>query len=99
MQYDCKDINLAEAGKKRIEWAWQSMPVCRMIKGRFEKARPLEGVRIAACLHVTTETANLAIALKAGGRRGRALRLESAQHAGRRRRLSRRAREDRRPSR
>jgi len=67
MQYDCKDINLAEAGKKRIEWAWQSMPVCRMIKGRLEKARPLEGVRIAACLHVTTETANLVIALKAAG--------------------------------
>ncbi|MCX5752495.1 MAG: adenosylhomocysteinase [Candidatus Krumholzibacteria bacterium] len=67
MQYDCKDMNLAEAGKKRIEWAWQSMPVCTAIKGRFEKERPLEGARIAACLHVTTETANLVSALKAGG--------------------------------
>ncbi len=67
MQYDCKDLNLAEAGKKRIEWAWANMPVCRMIRARFEKERPLEGVRIAACLHVTTETANLVSALKAGG--------------------------------
>ncbi len=67
MQYDCKDLSLAEAGKKRIEWAWQSMPVCRMIRARFEKERPLAGVRVAACLHVTTETANLAAALKAGG--------------------------------
>jgi adenosylhomocysteinase len=67
MLYDCKDLNLAEAGKNRIEWAWESMPVCRMIRKRFEKERPLEGVRIAACLHVTTETANLVRALKAGG--------------------------------
>jgi adenosylhomocysteinase len=67
MLYDCKDLNLAEAGKNRIEWAWESMPVCRMIRNRFEKERPLEGVRIAACLHVTTETANLVRALKAGG--------------------------------
>ena len=67
MQYDCKDIGLADAGKNRIEWAWQSMPVCRMIRARFERERPLEGVRVAACLHVTTETANLAAALKAGG--------------------------------
>jgi adenosylhomocysteinase len=67
MQYDCKDLNLAEAGRKRIEWAWANMPVCRMIRARFEKERPLEGVRIAACLHVTTETANLVSSLKAGG--------------------------------
>jgi len=67
MQYACKDLNLAEAGKKRIEWASQSMPVCRMIRARFEKERPLKDVRIAACLHVTTETANLVSALKAGG--------------------------------
>jgi adenosylhomocysteinase len=67
MQYDCKDLNLADAGKKRIEWAWANMPVCRMIRARFEKERPLEGVRIAACLHVTTETANLVRSLKAGG--------------------------------
>jgi adenosylhomocysteinase len=67
MRYDCKDLTLAEAGKKRIEWAWGNMPVCRSIRSRFEKERPLEGVRIAACLHVTTETANLASSLKAGG--------------------------------
>jgi adenosylhomocysteinase len=67
MQHDCKDLGLAEAGKKRIEWAWENMPVCRMIRSRFEKQKPLEGVRIAACLHVTTETANLVSSLKAGG--------------------------------
>jgi adenosylhomocysteinase len=67
MQYDCKDVKLAEAGKMRIEWAWGNMPVCRMIRARFEKDAPLDGVRIAACLHVTTETANLVSILKAGG--------------------------------
>ncbi len=67
MRYDCKDMGLAEAGRKRIEWAWENMPVCGMIRSRFEKEKPLAGVRIAACLHVTTETANLAAALKAGG--------------------------------
>ena len=69
MQYDCKDMGLADAGKKRIEWAWENMPVCRSIRVRFEKERPLADVRIAACLHVTTETANLVSALKAGGAR------------------------------
>ena len=69
MQYDCKDLNLAEAGKKRIEWAWGNMPVCGMIKARFEKEKPLKSARIAACLHVTTETANLVSALRAGGAR------------------------------
>ena len=69
MQYDCKDMGLADAGKKRIEWAWENMPVCRSIRARFEKERPLADVRIAACLHVTTETANLVSALKAGGAR------------------------------
>jgi len=67
MQYDCKDLNLAEGGRKRIEWAWANMPVCRMIRERFEKEKPLKGMRIAACLHVTTETANLVSSLKAGG--------------------------------
>jgi adenosylhomocysteinase len=67
MQYDCKDLGLAEAGAKRIEWAWGNMPVCRMIRARFEKEKPLEGVRIAACLHVTTETASLVSSLRAGG--------------------------------
>jgi len=69
MQYDCKDLKLADAGRKRIEWAWESMPVCRMIKARFEKEKPLKSARIAACLHVTTETANLVSALRAGGAR------------------------------
>ena len=64
---DVKDIGLAPKGKLRIEWANQWMPVLRMIRKRFIKERPLEGVRISACLHVTTETANLAIALRDGG--------------------------------
>lgn len=67
MDCDVKDIALAGKGLDRIEWADQSMPVLRFIRERFEKEKPLEGKRIAACLHVTTETANLARALKAGG--------------------------------
>ncbi len=67
MGYDIKDIKLAEAGKKRIEWAEQDMPVLRSIKERFEKEKPFEGKVLAGCLHVTTETANLMITLKAGG--------------------------------
>ena len=67
MQYDCKDLNLAAEGKNRIDWAEERMPVLRMIRERFAKERPLEGVKIAACLHVTTETANLMRTLKAGG--------------------------------
>jgi adenosylhomocysteinase len=67
MNYDIKDINLAAKGKLRIEWAEQSMPVLRLIRERFSKEQPLKGIRIAACLHVTTETANLARTLKAGG--------------------------------
>jgi len=64
---DIKDISLAPAGKLRIEWADRHMPVVRAIRARFAKERPLRGLRIAACLHVTTETANLARTLKAGG--------------------------------
>jgi adenosylhomocysteinase len=64
---DIKDIGLAEAGRKRIEWAEREMPVLRMIRERFEKERPLEGRKLIACCHITTETANLARALKAGG--------------------------------
>ena len=64
---DVKDLNLAAKGKLRIEWASQWMPVLKLIRKRFIKERPLEGVRIAACLHVTTETANLAITLRDGG--------------------------------
>ncbi len=67
MNYDIKDINLAEEGALRIEWANQSMPVLNRIRGRFAKERPLNGVAIAACLHVTTETASLMQTLKIGG--------------------------------
>ena len=64
---DVKDMTLAREGKARIEWADRHMPVLRTIRARFAKERPLEGVRIGACLHVTTETANLARTLQAGG--------------------------------
>jgi adenosylhomocysteinase len=64
---DVKDLRLAEAGKKRTEWAFQSMPVLQSIRKQFIKTQPLKGVRIAACLHVTTETANLMITLRDGG--------------------------------
>ena len=67
MDYHIKDITLADQGKDRIEWASLEMPVLRFIGERFSQQKPLKGVRIAACLHVTTETANLAIALKRGG--------------------------------
>ena len=67
MRYDVKDMALSQKGKKRIEWAEMDMPVLRRIKENFSKKKPLKGVKIAACLHVTTETANLAITLKAGG--------------------------------
>jgi adenosylhomocysteinase len=65
--YDVKDIELAEAGRKRIDWAEIEMPVLRLIRERFERERPLEGLRLSACLHVTSETANLARTLAAGG--------------------------------
>ena len=67
MKYDIKDISLAAKGKNRIEWAERDMPVLRRIKSEFKKKKPLKGVRISACLHVTTETANLMITLKEGG--------------------------------
>jgi adenosylhomocysteinase len=67
VEYDVKDITLAPAGKRRIEWAEREMPVLRLIRERFGKERPLEGVRLVACAHITTETANLARALQAGG--------------------------------
>jgi len=66
-QYDIKDASLAEAGRQRIEWAYREMPVVRLIRQRFASERPLEGIRIAGCLHITTETANLAITLRDGG--------------------------------
>ena len=65
--YDIKDPALAEAGRQRLEWASREMPVIREIRERFAKEKPLKGVRISGCLHITTETANLALALKEGG--------------------------------
>ncbi len=67
MDFDVKDINLADKGKLRIDWAEQNMPVLRLIRERFKKEKPLKGFKVAACLHVTTETACLVQALKEGG--------------------------------
>ncbi len=67
MDGDVKDLGLAEEGRERIAWAANEMPVLALIRERLEKERPLEGVRIGACLHVTTETANLMLTLRAGG--------------------------------
>jgi adenosylhomocysteinase len=67
ISFDIKNIDLAELGKRRIEWANQSMPVLQSIRKDFIKSQPLKGIRISACLHVTTETANLAITLRDGG--------------------------------
>src|SRR6201993_2914169 len=64
---DVKDISLADAGKRKIEWAAQQMPVLELIRKRFVKEQPLKGLRVSACLHVTSETANLMIALRDGG--------------------------------
>ena len=64
---DVKDIGLADAGKRKIEWAHQQMPVLEIIRKRFVKEQPLKGLRVSACLHVTSETANLMIALRDGG--------------------------------
>ena len=65
--YDVKDLGLAETGRQRIDWAAQEMPVLTLIRERFEREQPLDGLRLSACLHVTTETANLALTLAAGG--------------------------------
>lgn len=65
--FDIKDSTLAEGGRRRIEWAEREMPVLRLIRERFEKERPLKGLRVSACLHVTSETANLMRTLHAGG--------------------------------
>jgi adenosylhomocysteinase len=67
VEHDIRDLGLAPGGRYRIEWAERDMPVLRQIRERFEKERPLEGVRLSACLHITTETANLARTLQAGG--------------------------------
>jgi adenosylhomocysteinase len=66
-QYEIKDPSLAEAGRQRIEWAYLEMPVVKIIRERFAKEKPLKGIRISACLHITTETANLALTLREGG--------------------------------
>ena len=66
-KHHIKDINLAKKGALRIEWAEKEMPVLRSITERFRKEKPLRGLRLAACLHVTTETASLMETLKAGG--------------------------------
>jgi adenosylhomocysteinase len=67
MEHDIKDLGLSEKGKLRIEWARMQMPVLNLIEKRFTEEKPLDGLRLAACLHVTTETANLMRVLKAGG--------------------------------
>ena len=64
---DIKDPQLAALGRERIAWAAREMPVLKLIAERFEREKPFAGIRIAACLHVTSETANLAFTLKAGG--------------------------------
>jgi len=66
-RYHIKDPSLASEGKKRIEWASREMPVIRLIRDRFAAQKPLKGIRVSACLHITTETANLALTLKEGG--------------------------------
>ncbi len=66
-KYDVKDMSFAEGGRRKIDWAEREMPVLRMIKDRFSKEKPLKGLRVSACLHVTTETANLMKTLQAGG--------------------------------
>jgi adenosylhomocysteinase len=66
-KYDVKDATLAEAGRNRITWAYREMPVLKLIQERFAREKPLGGIRISACLHITTETANLALTLQAGG--------------------------------
>ncbi|MFA5308327.1 MAG: adenosylhomocysteinase [Dehalococcoidales bacterium] len=65
--YDVKDLSLAAGGRQRIEWAYREMPVLKLIRERFAAEKPLKGVRISGCLHITTETANLGLTLKEGG--------------------------------
>ena len=65
--FDVKDIKLALSGKQKIEWAAREMPVLKLIQARFTKEKPLKGIRISGCLHITSETGNLALTLQAGG--------------------------------
>jgi adenosylhomocysteinase len=67
LTHDVRDVRLAEEGVRRIEWAAREMPVIRSIRDRFQREKPLRGIRIAGCLHITTETANLVIAMREGG--------------------------------
>ena len=67
MEHKIKDLTLADLGRKKIEWAGEHMPVLQKVRGEFERTKPLDGVKIGACLHVTSETANLMITLKLGG--------------------------------
>src|ERR671911_2826138 len=67
VEYDVKDISLSSHGKQRIEWSEREMPVLRLIRERFGEEKPLTGVKLVACAHITTETANLARTLQAGG--------------------------------
>jgi adenosylhomocysteinase len=85
VEFDVKDISLSNHGKQRIEWAEREMPVLRLIRERFAEEKPLSGVKLVACAHITTETANLARALQAGVDR-----VESAFNSGRRCRITRR---------
>src|SRR5579859_2943026 len=66
-KYDVRDLNLASRGRQRIEWAAAQMPVLALIRERFTRERPLANLKVGGCLHVTTETANLMLTLKAGG--------------------------------
>src|SRR3989440_4659387 len=67
VEHDVKNLSLAPEGRLKIEWAEQSMPVLRQVRERFTREQPLKGIRLGACLHVTTETAVLMLTLKAGG--------------------------------
>src|SRR3970040_2640830 len=67
LDYDVKDLSLATQGKLKIEWAGREMKVLEQIRKRFEKEKPLRGITLAACLHVTSETGNLMLTLRAGG--------------------------------
>ena len=80
MDCDIKSRDLAAEGKQRIDWADRFMPVLRLIRERFERDRPLEGVKAAACLHVTTETANLMRTLKAGRSGSGFVRFQPLEH-------------------
>jgi adenosylhomocysteinase len=64
---DIKDISLADEGLRRIDWAWQEMPVLQELEARFVEAKPLKNIRVSGCLHITTETANLARVLQSAG--------------------------------